>query len=80
MSENPGEGTPQSITRYNYKGQTVYYMVAPCCDKYNIVFDSVCNILGFPDGGFTGKGDGKMIDFHNEATDGKVVWGKDSVE
>jgi hypothetical protein len=78
MSENPGEGTPQSITRYNYKGQTVYYMVSPCCDKYNIVFDSVCNILGFPDGGFTGKGDGRMTDFHNEAKDGKVVWKKDS--
>ena len=76
MSNNPGEGTPQSITRYNYKGQTVYYMVAPCCDKYNIVFDSLCNVLGFPDGGYTGKGDGKMVDFFKEATGKKIVWEK----
>ena len=76
MAENPSEGVPQSITRYHYKGQTVYYMVAPCCDKFNIVFDSACFVLGYPDGGFTGKGDGKMPDFFKEATDGKVVWKK----
>ncbi len=76
MAENPSEGVPQSITRYHYKGQTVYYMVAPCCDKFNIVFDSSCIVLGYPDGGFTGKGDDKMPDFFKEATDGKVVWKK----
>ncbi len=74
MAENPNEGSAQSITRYSYHNQKVYYMKAPCCDKYNIVFDSVCNILGYPDGGFTGKGDGKMTDFFKEAKDGKVVW------
>lgn len=80
MSANPREGTPQSITRYIYKGQTVYYLLSSCCDKYNIVFDSDCNILGFPDGGYTGKGDGKMPDFRKEATDGKLVWKKDLAE
>ncbi len=48
MAENPSEGPPQSITRYHYEGRTVYYMVAPCCDKFNIVFDSACTILGYP--------------------------------
>ena len=76
MSANPSEGTPQSVTRYHYKGQVVYYMVLACCDKYNIVYDSACNILGYPDGGYTGKGDGKMTDFKNEAGEGKVVWEK----
>lgn len=78
MAENPSEGSPQSITRYHYKGQTVYYMVAPCCDKFNIAFDSACNILGYPDGGYTGRGDGKMPDFHKEATNGKVVWKRET--
>jgi hypothetical protein len=80
MSANPREGAPQSITRYIYKEHTVYYMLSSCCDKYNIVFDGDCNVLGFPDGGYTGKGDGKMPDFHKEATDGKVVWEKNSEE
>jgi hypothetical protein len=51
-------------------------MKAPCCDKFNIVFDSACNILGYPDGGYAGRGDGKMTDFFKEATDEKVVWKK----
>ena len=66
MASNPNEGTPQSVTRYNYKGKTVYYLKSSCCDKFNIVFDNDCNILGYPDGGFTGRGDEKMPDFFKE--------------
>ncbi|MEO6894565.1 MAG: hypothetical protein ABI136_05975 [Ginsengibacter sp.] len=74
MAVNPGEGMPQSVTRYYYLDKTVYYLKSPCCDKYNIVFDSACHILGYPDGGFTGRGDGNMGDFFKEAKNEKVVW------
>ncbi len=74
MTANPNEGSPQSVTSYRYHDKTVYYLVSPCCDKYNIVYDSVCNVLGYPDGGFTGRGDGKMPDFFKEAKDRKVLW------
>ena len=77
MSANPAEGSPISVTRYDYKGKQVYYLIAPCCDKYNIVYDSACHILGYPDGGFTGRGDGKMMDFKKEATNAIVVWQHD---
>ncbi|MDQ6844939.1 MAG: hypothetical protein M3Z92_11385 [Bacteroidota bacterium] len=76
MTADPAEGSPQSVSSFTYKQQTVYYVVSPCCDKYNVVYDSACNILGYPDGGFTGKGDGKMMDFRTEATDKKIVWTK----
>ena len=49
-------------------------MVSPCCDKFNTVYDSVCNILGYPDGGFTGRGDGKMQDYRKETNGEKVIW------
>jgi len=74
MVSDPNQGSPVSVTRYMYRQQTVYYMVSPCCDKFNIVYDSVCNILGYPDGGFSGKGDGKMPDFKNETSGEKVIW------
>lgn len=74
MTSDTNQGSPVSITRYIYRRQTVYYMVSPCCDKFNIVYDSVCNILGYPDGGFAGQGDGKMHDFKKEASDEKVIW------
>lgn len=76
MSKDPSQGEPLEVRSYSYKQQTVYYIVSACCDKYNIVLDKNCNILGYPDGGFTGKGDGSMTDFRNVATDEKVVWTK----
>ncbi len=75
MAKDP-YGSPQSVTSYSYKEQTVYYMVSPCCDRYNVVYDSACNVLGYPDGGYTGKGDGKMTDFKDETTNEKLIWEK----
>lgn len=66
---------PQRVLEYMYKGKAVYYVVMPCCDFYNEVYDDKCNFLGAPDGGFTGKGDGKIPDFFAEAKNEKLVWG-----
>jgi hypothetical protein len=38
------------------------------------VYDSVCNVLGYPDGGFSGRGDGNMPGFNKEATGEKLIW------
>ena len=66
---------PQRVIEYVYKGKKVYYVVMPCCDFYNEVYDANCKFLGAPDGGFTGKGDGKIPDFFEEAKSEKLVWG-----
>jgi hypothetical protein len=66
---------PQRVIEYVYKGKKVYYVVMPCCDFFNEVYDDKCNLLGAPDGGFTGKGDGKIPDFFEEAKNEKLVWG-----
>jgi hypothetical protein len=66
---------PQRVVEYMYKGKKVYYIVMPCCDFFNEVYDDKCNYLGAPDGGFTGTGDGKLPDFLKEATKEKIIWG-----
>ena len=66
---------PQRVIEYLYKGKKVYYVAMPCCDFFNEVYDNKCNFLGSPDGGFTGKGDGKIPDFFEEAKNEKLVWG-----
>ena len=66
---------PQRVIQYVYKGKKVYYVVMSCCDFYNEVYDANCKFLGAPDGGFTGKGDGKISDFFEEAKSEKLVWG-----
>ncbi len=68
---------PQKVVEYVYKGKKVYYVVMPCCDFFNEVYDANCKYLGAPDGGFTGKGDGKIPDFFEMAKNEKLVWQKD---
>ena len=62
------------ILRYTYKGQTVYYESAPCCDQLSKVFDTKGRLTCQPEGGITGKGDGKCPDFHKNKTNEKLVW------
>lgn len=68
---------PQRVVEYMYNGKKVYYVVAPCCDQFNELYDANCKKLGNPDGGFTGRGDGKFPDFAEKRTKEKVLWKND---
>ena len=65
---------PQKIFSYRYNGNTVYYVTAPCCDFFTDLLNSDCQLIGHPDGGITGKGDGKITDFHKNRSAEKLVW------
>lgn len=66
------------ITRYDYHGKQVYYVKPPCCDFFSKVYDSQGNLLGAPDGGMTGRGDGKLTDFHAAKSNAFGLWKKKS--
>ncbi|MBK7098970.1 MAG: hypothetical protein IPH58_12200 [Sphingobacteriales bacterium] len=73
--ENEGvRNPPASIWQYDYKGQLVYFVPSFCCDFYSLLYDSNCNLICAPDGGLTGKGDGKCKDFFTESKNGKLIW------
>jgi hypothetical protein len=65
---------PASVWQYEYNGQTVYYIPAVCCDIPSQLLDANCNLICSPDGGFTGKGDGKCTDFAQKRTKEKLIW------
>ena len=65
---------PMSITRYKYKGKTVYLTSAPCCDNFSDLYNDSCRLIGHPTGGFTGRGDGNFPDFSKEITEEKLLW------
>jgi hypothetical protein len=65
---------PRRVVEYVYNGKKVYYVVAPCCDQFNELYDANCNKMGNPDGGFTGRGDGKFPDFAEKRTKERIVW------
>ncbi len=76
--ENQAVGNPpQSIWRYDYNGQSVYYVPAQCCDQYSALYDASGAVLCAPDGGIAGKGDGKCSDFFEKRTNEQLIW-KDS--
>ncbi|CAF1557262.1 unnamed protein product, partial [Didymodactylos carnosus] len=68
---------PTTIKQYHYLGNKVYYISSPCCDQYNDLYDSHCNVICAPDGGLTGHGDGKCPDFYNKSTNPKVIFKDD---
>ena len=70
----PVGNPPQSVIQYTYQHKKVFYIPARCCDQYSDLFDDNCNLLGHPDGGLTGKGDGKISNFFSDASDPKTIW------
>ena len=73
----PPRGSPDSIRRYIYKGEPVYY-VAPlwCCDIPSVLYDAKGKLICRPDGGFTGIGDGRCPGFLKERSHEEVLWSR----
>lgn len=74
FQSEPVGNPPQSIYKYDYKGQTVYYIPPQCCDQYSRLYDANGSIICAPDGGLTGRGDGKCSDFFIESTNRTSIW------
>ena len=70
----PKANPPASIWRYRYKGALVYYVPPSCCDIPSELYDQAGNVICSPDGGLTGKGDGRCPDFFAARTDEVAVW------
>ena len=77
LENEPVANPPRSIVQYAYKGQMVYYLPPPCCDIFSDLYDADGNLLGHPDGGITGQGDGQLPDFREERADEKTFWADD---
>ncbi len=63
MMSQPVGNPPGSIYRCTYNGATVYYLPAQCCDQFSSLISSNCASICAPDGGFSGRGDGRCTDF-----------------
>ena len=68
---------PRKIYSYLYKDSLVYYVTAPCCDFFSDLYNTNCELIAHPDGGITGKGDGRLSDFHALKTAEKLLWEDD---
>jgi len=64
------------IWRYQYNGETVYYIPASplFSDSSSQLYDSAGELICKPDGGYTGRGDGRCPDFLEARSKGQLVW------
>jgi uncharacterized protein DUF6970 len=74
LSNAPVANPPASIARYEYKGEVVYYLPPRCCDIQGNVYQLDGRLLCHPDGGLSGRGDGRCPDFLSERKNERVVW------
>jgi len=70
----PVTNPPASIWRYSYRGEVVYYVPPTCCDVQSILYTESGEEICHPDGGLTGRGDGKCPDFFETRADEELVW------
>jgi hypothetical protein len=74
FEDAPVGNPPQSIWRYAYDSQVVYFVPAQCCDMFSTLYDAEGNILCAPGGGLDGRGDGRCPSFADERTQKQLVW------
>ncbi|MGK2861249.1 MAG: DUF6970 domain-containing protein [Chitinophagaceae bacterium] len=72
--QEPKWNPPAEVNEYIFKGKPVYLFTSNCCDQYDSLYDKDCNFICAPAGGFTGKGDGKCVDFFKNARFTKLIW------
>ncbi|PPK85255.1 hypothetical protein CLV84_2147 [Neolewinella xylanilytica] len=61
------------IERWALDDGEYYYFTADCCDFPNPLYNERCERVCFPDGGFTGGGDGNCGEFPQDF-ERTVVW------
>jgi hypothetical protein len=74
LEREPVANPPATIVQYRYQGATVYYLPPRCCDVESALYNAAGDLVCSPDGGLTGRGDGKCPDFFTEARVERVVW------
>jgi len=74
LEGQPPANHPLTITRYEYRGEAVYYQTAACCDIFSNLYNEEGELIAHPDGGITGQGDGRLPDFHQEREREFLVW------
>jgi len=74
LEDSSGVNPPELVASYSYQGHTVYYVAPRCCDQYSVLYDSSGAELCAPDGGITGRGDGRCPEFVAQRTNEKILW------
>lgn len=73
LENKPVQNPAAVVVKWEVDGQTYYYITSDCCDQYNFLYDTDCNVVCAPDGGFTGQGDGNCPNFSTTPKE-TIIW------
>ena len=74
MEKAGADNKDAEITQHTYYNRIVFYVQSRCCDRPNELYDCDGNKICEPDGGITGKGDGKCEDFFEKREGNTLIW------
>jgi len=74
IEKEPPTNPPIKIYSYIFQNRTVYYFTPYCCDVPSKLYDDNGEMICQPDGGITGNGDMKCLDFFRNASNKVLVW------
>ena len=74
IEREPVTNPPSAIFRYRYQNRPVYFRPARCCDIPSDLYDDAGRLICHPDGGITGRGDGRCPDFFTARSDEQLIW------
>jgi hypothetical protein len=74
LETQPVANPPAYVASYDYAGQIVYYVPPRCCDIFGDLYNAAGQVICHPDGGLTGRGDGRCPDFLSQRTNETIIW------
>ena len=74
LEQAPVANPPRHVARYVYRNALVYYLPPSAGDQMSTLYDRDGAVLCAPDGGLTGRGDGKCPDFFTARRNEQIVW------
>lgn len=74
LQGEPARNPPSFVASYEYRGGIVYYVPPAVGDQMSQLYNEECELICSPDGGMTGRGDGKCTDFFEQRTNEKIIW------
>jgi Domain of unknown function (DUF6970) len=74
LEAEPVANPPALVARYDYAGQSVYFLPQRCCDQMSVLYQADGTTLCHPDGGITGLGDRRCPSFLSERRNEHIIW------
>lgn len=74
LEKAPADNKDAEISQHTYYNRTVFFIRGRCCDIPSALYDCEGNKICEPDGGITGKGDGRCEDFFEKREGNTLLW------